>query len=184
MRRTFYFFSIGVIAWACTPEPQDLDVLLEERLASTSTTNSIAGYLLPDSEDLSAIPQDPNNPLTAEKVALGQLLYHETGIAVNPKYASNAGTYSCASCHHAAGGFQAGKAQGIAEGGMGFGQQGEGRDRNPEFPGDSLDVQPIRSPSVLNAAYQEVMLWNGQFGATGLNANTQASWTEGTPKLT
>ncbi|HAA22474.1 MAG TPA: cytochrome-c peroxidase, partial [Cytophagales bacterium] len=183
MRRIVFATSLGLLVWACTPEPQDLDVLLEERLASTSPSNSASGYLLPDSEDLASIPQDPNNPLTAEKVALGQLLYHETGIAVNPKYASNEGSYSCASCHHAAGGFQAGRVQGIAEGGIGFGSFGEGRDRNPDIPGDSLDVQPIRSPSVLNAAYQEVMLWNGQFGATGLNAGTEASWTEATPKF-
>jgi cytochrome c peroxidase len=45
-----------------------------------------------------------------------------------------------------------------------------------------MDVQPIRTPSVLNTAYQELMLWNGQFGATGMNEGTEASWTSGTPK--
>jgi len=34
----------------------------------------------------------------------------------------------------------------------------------------------------MNTAYSEVMMWNGQFGATGPNATTQSSWTSGTPK--
>ena len=58
--------------------------------------------------------------------------------------------------------------QGIADGGLGYGVRGEGRHPNPVYDTDSLDVQPIRSPSILNAAYQEVQLWNGQFGAHGL----------------
>ena len=160
-----------------------MDTQIMEALADYSGGEGASAFLLPDSEDLSSIPQDPNNPLTAEKVALGQLLYHETGLAINPKYADNTGTYSCASCHHAAAGFQAGMQQGIAEGGWGFGNHGETRDRNTFTPGDSLDVQPIRSPTVLNAAYQEVMLWNGQFGASGVNVGTEAGWVEGTPKF-
>ncbi|MBV6655251.1 MAG: hypothetical protein KI786_15900 [Mameliella sp.] len=40
----------------------------------------------------------------------------------------------------------------------------------------------MRSPSTLNSAYQIAMLWNGQFGAKGVNAGTEYAWTEGTPK--
>lgn len=65
---------------------------------------------------------------------------------------------------------------------MGFGTRGEMRTRDPAYPLADLDVQPIRSPAPLNAAYQPVMLWNGQFGATGPNRGTEASWTPGTPK--
>ena len=36
----------------------------------------------------------------------------------------------------------------------------------------------------MNAAYQEVLLWNGQFGATGPNQGTEHAWTSGTPKET
>jgi cytochrome c peroxidase len=36
----------------------------------------------------------------------------------------------------------------------------------------------------MNAAFQEVMLWNGHFGGVGINSNTQAQWTAGTPKET
>ena len=92
------------------------------------------------------------------------------------------GTYSCASCHFASAGFQAGRFQGIAEGGTGFGINGESREANIQYLEENLDVQPIRSPSVLNNAYQINLLWNGQFGATGLNTGTESAWTFGTPK--
>jgi cytochrome c peroxidase len=71
-------------------------------------------------------------------------------------------TYSCASCHHVDAGFQSGLKQGIGEGGLGFGVHGEGRIKNAMYPESELDVQPIRTPTTLNVAYQEVMLWNGQ----------------------
>jgi len=139
-------------------------------------------YALPESTDYDAIPQDPNNPLTAEKIALGKLLFHETALGTDGRKAEMAGTYSCASCHHAAGGFQAGRWQGIGEGGVGFGDKGEGRTRSASMLPSDLDVQPLRSPTVLNSGYQKVMLWNGQFGATDQNEGTEAQWTAGTPK--
>ena len=48
--------------------------------------------------------------------------------------------------------------------GLGFGVKGEGRIKDPLYLEQDLDVQPIRTPSALNVAYQDVMLWNGQFG--------------------
>lgn len=182
--KLFIGLAAGAFLIGCNPDPEsDLDSQLQDALTSASGGVGADYYLIPDSDDLVSIPQDPKNPLSSEKVALGQLLFHETGLAINPKYASSMGTYSCASCHHAGAGFQAGRIQGIAEGGLGFGVNGEGRDKNPDYPADSLDVQPIRSPTVLNAAYQEVMLWNGQFGATGVNNGTESQWSEGTPKV-
>ena len=141
-----------------------------------------AAFSLPREGELDAIPQDPRNPLTAEKIELGRLLFHETAIGTHGKAVSAAGTFSCASCHFAGAGFQAGTFQGIGEGGDGFGRNGEGRRRNEQVPFSDVDVQPIRSPSALNTAYQEAMLWNGQFGGTGVNAGTEAGWTTGTPK--
>lgn len=161
-------------------EPNALDVELEAALMSASNGEGISFYKFPTS--LSDIPQDPRNPLTAAKVALGKLLYHETGIATVPKREEGRYTYSCASCHHADGGFQACLPQGISEGGVGFGLHGEGRYPNPNYAVSDLDVQPIRTPSVLNIAYQTNILWNGQFGGTHLNEGTEASWNTGTPK--
>lgn len=67
---------------------------------------------------------------------------------------------------------------------MGFGLNGESRIRNPLYKEADLDVQPIRSLSALNIAYQTNILWNGQFGATHLNVGTESSWEYGTPKAT
>lgn len=87
----------------------------------------MSAFILPDSDDFDNIPQDMSNPLTAEKIALGQMLYHETALATEGVNESRSGTWSCASCHHAASGFKAGIPQGIGEGGEGFGLTGEGR---------------------------------------------------------
>jgi len=43
---------------------------------------------------------------------------------------------------------------------------------------DSVDVQSIRTPSSLNMAYQEVVMWEGNLGATGVNTGTDALWTK------
>ncbi|WP_378186488.1 cytochrome-c peroxidase [Aquimarina sp. W85] len=154
----------------------ELDLILQERLMEVSGGVGLSFFTLPASDDYANIPQDPLNPITAEKVKLGKLLFHENATGGNPKLATNLYTYSCASCHHAAAGFGAGIRQGIGEGGVGFGINGEGRILDASISTDFVDVQPIRTPTILNAAYQRVMLWNGQFGATGPNAGTEANW--------
>ena len=176
-----------VFLWSCQKETTTnslQDEELEKVLAEVSNGAGKAFFQLPESDDFAKIPQDPKNPITAEKVKLGQLLYHETGIALSPENPISTGNYSCASCHFASAGFQAGRFQGIAEGGIGFGQNGEGRIRGSLYPGDMLDVQPIRSPSAMNIAYQTNVLWNGQFGATGVNVGTEDAWKEDTPIAT
>ncbi len=138
-------------------------------------------FVLPRADDLAALPQDPKNPLTPAKVELGKHLFHDRGLAVNGKIPEARGTWSCASCHHADAGFSSGNLQGVAEGGMGFGARGEARRADLAHATDA-DVQPLKSPTALNIGYQTVTLWNGQFGAHGPNAGTEAQWTEGTPK--
>lgn len=165
----------------------ELDAQLETVLndaAQTVHNSSMEAFNMPLSANYSAIPQDPNNPITEIKVILGQRLYHETGLLVNNRLPQGRGTASCASCHNADAGFQAGRVQGVGEGGLGFGMRGEARVNDASYPIDSLDVQPIRTPTAMNGAYQIVNLWNGQFGATGPNAGTQSQWGEGTPIFT
>jgi len=159
-----------------------LDQQLESAIENASDGNGLSYFTLPTSDDLSAIPQDPKNPLTVNKVELGKLLFHESGMSTNTKKEIGKNTVSCASCHFAQAGFQAGRFQGIGEGGLGFGVNGEGRTKGALYPADLIDVQPIRSSSALNMAYQTNVLWNGQFGATGLNVGTEEEWTEYTPK--
>lgn len=190
-----YFLSIAVVITtlffaACNPDGDDIlfenynDTKLRNLLKFKSPTGSLDYYLLPSSEDYANIPQDPLNPITKEKVELGQILYHETGLGVASRLSEGKSTFSCASCHHAQADFQAGIVQGIGEGGVGFGVAGETRVVDPLYPSDSIDVQPIRTPTTLNSAFQLNMLWNGQFGATGLNVGTENEWKEGTPIAT
>ena len=178
------FGSIAFILNSCKQEATSLNQHdeLKALMSLRSPTKSYDFYILPESSDFAKIPQDPRNPLTKDKVDLGKFLFHETYLADNAKLSIGAKSYSCASCHHASGGFQAGRIQGISEGGLGFGLKGEGRYADPSYPVDSLDIQPIKSPTVLNSAYQELMLWNGQFGAVGMNIGTEHQWTDGTPK--
>lgn len=154
-------------------EPEDTDSLegqVRAAIRAASGDRGLAAFRLPHSADLASIPQDPLNPLTPAKVALGQLLFHDTAFALNGRLNDNE-TWSCATCHHAAAGFKAGVRQGIGNGGIGFGAFGQQRvlatgfDGNAEADSERMpDVQPIASPSILNSAWQDVMLWNGQFG--------------------
>jgi cytochrome c peroxidase len=168
------------------PEPTALEISISELrdiLGSTSPTGSYEGYILPESDDFLNIPQDPSNPITSEKVELGKLIYHETGITSTENNETDMNnTWSCASCHNGQNGFKSGIRQGIGEGGVGFNHRNfaEGME---EF----ADVQPVTSPTVLNTAYQEVMLWNGQFGneiggIVNIGIDPERHFTEGTPK--
>ncbi|WP_425076091.1 cytochrome-c peroxidase [Psychroserpens sp. S379A] len=180
----FFPVILLMVSTSCASDDDYVQVpienILEQRLVDLY--GSKEALILPYSNEFSSIPSDPNNPITEAKVALGKLLFHETGLAKLPNMEEGMHTYSCASCHHAKAGFQSGIKQGIGEGGMGFGLFGETRHKNPMYQDADLDIQPIRSPSILNVAYQEAMLWNGQFGATGINQGTEANWTIGTPK--
>ncbi|MFD2563465.1 cytochrome-c peroxidase [Aquimarina rubra] len=182
MKKLIFLAVAAILISSCTkddyiPITSNLDVELLSALDDASNGEGAAFFVLPESDDFANIPQDPLNPITTEKVTLGKLLLHETATGGNPKISEMESTYSCASCHQAAAGFGAGLRQGIGECGVGFGIRGEERVVNSSVPRDSVDVQPIKSPTILNVAYQDVMLWNGQFGGTGTNAGTEASWT-------
>ena len=171
--------------YSCATDVDDyvetpLESILEKRIEVLY--GSKESLVLPASDNFSKIPNDIKNILTEAKVELGKMLFHETFLGKNPNNEEGMNTYSCASCHHAVAGFQSGILQGIGEGGVGFGLHGEGRVKSTNYLEIDLDVQPIRSPSVLNVAYQNVMLWNGQFGGVGENLGTEDNWTVDTPK--
>ncbi|MFN8347960.1 MAG: cytochrome c peroxidase [Spirosomataceae bacterium] len=190
MKYTFTLLAsaafLSTLFWSCGSNKEAVetsgDQQLRQALSTASAGKGLPYYLLPESTDFQNIPQDPRNPLTADKVALGKLLFHETGLSMNPNKSAGYQTYSCASCHHAKAGFQACVPQGIAEGGSGFGKSGESRTIGSGYTAKEVDVQAIRSPSAMNVAFQKNILWNGQFGATHLNLGTEAAWSVGTPK--
>lgn len=183
------FAMIGMLLFmvGCTEDPaedialQGLDGVLSEKLLELSNGKGLSFFQMPNETDLNQIPQDPNNRLTPAKITLGKMLFHETALATDALKAEGMGTYSCASCHHAQGGFQACVPQGMGDGGIGFGITGDGRIQSPDYEATDVDVQPIRTPSALNVAYQEVMLWGGQLGAKGVNEGTSHRWNLTTP---
>lgn len=143
---------------AVNPEPMQKDQLV---LATILDAVGQQGYMklhMPDPEHYDGIPQDPNNPLSVDKVKLGRMLFHETALGTQSREESGMGTYSCASCHHAAAGFQAGVQQGLGDGGVGFGVRGEARVVSSDYQQDEIDRQPMRSPSAMNGAFTPVTL--------------------------
>ncbi|HFB99684.1 MAG TPA: hypothetical protein ENJ53_02655, partial [Phaeodactylibacter sp.] len=137
-------------------------------------TNSYEYYIFPNSKDVAALPnQDPHNPVTLDKIKLGQLLFHETGLAQNASQEMSLETYSCASCHISSAGFTPGRMQGIADGGLGY---GENRELWQAYDETEIDAQGLRPLTILNVGYMTNTLWGGLFGATGVNIGTEDVW--------
>ncbi len=182
LKSGIYLLFCFIFLSSCTEGENDLksiDTTLLSLLKTTSKTGNLDFYELPASQDYLKIPQDVKNPISKEKVALGGFLFHETALGVDGIHDSFKKSYSCASCHHSAAGFQSGTFQGVGEGGIGFGRKGELRKPSSAFA--DVDAQPLKSPSVINVAYQKNMFWNGQFGATALNIGTESLWDNDTP---
>ncbi len=126
---------IGIIALflfsSCTQDKMptliELDMELRRLVDEASPTKNLDYYILPESNDYQNLPQDPSNPLTAEKVELGKLLFYETGLAQDALKPEGIGTYSCSTCHVPEAGFKAGNFQGVADGGVGFGFDGKNK---------------------------------------------------------
>lgn len=159
-------------------EADALDVALKDRLTIASPTGELSHFILPSSTDYENIPHEPKNPLTPEKIALGKYLFFETGIGTAAAKQSGIETYSCATCHVPTAGFRPGRMQGIADGGIGFGTNGEFRILNPEYAEEEIDAQGARPLSLLGVAYVTNTFWNGQFGAGNVNEGTEHLWNE------
>ncbi|MBK8370986.1 MAG: hypothetical protein IPL63_02530 [Saprospiraceae bacterium] len=104
MNKIFIFLLCTplLIFSSCTEEEKkayDLDSDLEEIIKSRSYTGELDFYRMPQSYDYANLPnQDPKNPVTAEKAALGKFLFFETGIGMSAKKSESMATYSCSSC--------------------------------------------------------------------------------------
>jgi cytochrome c peroxidase len=83
------------------------------------------------------IPFPADNPYTIAKVALGKALYFDTRL-------SRAAVLSCASCHNPAYGWGDGQPKGI---------------------GDGMKTLGRRSPTIINAAYGGIFMWDGRAGS-------------------
>lgn len=173
---TFFAIVFGSCVKDKMPALIELDRELEVLVKDASPTGQLDFYVLPYESDLNSIPQDPKNVLTTDRVELGKLLFYETGFAMGAVKEVGMGTYSCATCHIPEAGFRPGSFQGIADGGMGFGINGEDRRRHPNYVESELDVQSARPLTLVNVAFVKNTFWNGQFGSQGVNIGTEDVW--------
>lgn len=186
-KRTAIAFILITTVMACTKDQmqqlEELDQEMETLIKQVAENGQLDYFELPEADDLASIPQDEVfNPLTTAKVDLGKFLFFDTGFAMNALKADGMGTFSCASCHIPSAGFRPGSFQGVADGGEGYGINGEDRRRHQQYVESEMDVQSARPLSLLNVAYVENTFWNGQFGSTGENVGTESLWSaeEGT----
>lgn len=153
-----------------------IDIDLERTLIRLSEDGSLDSYKLPDGSSLAAIPAGVGNPITEEKVRLGQMLFFETGLARDAVEENMIGTFSCSSCHVPEAAFTAGSAQGIADGAIGFGTFGSDRQMANNYNESQIDAQGARPLSMLGVAYVVNSMWAGRFGAYGDNAEVEEVW--------
>lgn len=85
-------------------------------------------------QPIASVAENPENPITEEKVKLGKMLYFD-------KRLSKDGNISCNSCHN------------LATAGV---------DNLPTSPGDDGGFGDRNSPTVLNAAHHFVQFWDGR----------------------
>lgn len=91
-----------------------------------------------------AMNQPDSNPTTAERVALGRLLFFDPIV-------SGDNTQSCATCHHPDLGFSDGRARSMGHGGKGVG---------PDRTGGTTTKR--HSPTLWNSAYSFRLFWDGR----------------------
>lgn len=132
---------LGLIVAVIVPVPRDPILAAEDYGAGAS---SVAGSVSGLERQFPPISQMGSNPSSAEKIALGRLLFFDPVLSEN-------NDISCATCHHPDLGFSDGLPQAIGAGGEGLGSERSG--------GTSLTRN---SPSLWNVAYATQLFWDGR----------------------
>jgi cytochrome c peroxidase len=181
MKKLLAILVIGTatLFFSCTKDldgTTSVDERVMEALASYDLT--LEDFQLPRTNSsgsyLERIPQSLDNPITADKVALGRDIFWDPALNLNTFSDISSQTASCGSCHIKDG--RAGVPQGLGEGGLGTGIDGQGRQIDVDFErqvsasmmipdGQTLiDAQPIRPPTNMHVGYKMNALWNGALG--------------------
>ena len=129
----------GIVVAGLLPVP--LDVPVEGAGSGDATGNPGSGGLR---RAFPAMNQPDNNPTTAERVALGRLLFFDPIL-------SGDNTQSCATCHHPDLGFSDGRPLSMGNGGTGVG---------PARTGGKTTRR--HSPTLWNSTYSFWLFWDGR----------------------
>jgi cytochrome c peroxidase len=106
----------------------------EKQTTAGPDPDSVLMMAKPFFQPLPTLAENPQNPVTAEKSALGKQLYYDTRLSMH-------NTQSCNTCHNLA---------------------TFGVDNKPTSPGDNGKNGDRNSPTTLNAALHFVQFWDGR----------------------
>ncbi|MCP4522222.1 MAG: cytochrome-c peroxidase [Cytophagales bacterium] len=132
----FYSLLVSYLLFSCSSstEPQ------QNQNTTLSKERQLENIRYLAQQKFKALPEvanNPSNPITPAKIALGKLLYYDVRLSKN-------GTQSCNSCHNLS---------------------SFGVDNLPTSPGDGGQNGDRNSPSVINAAYHFTQFWDGRAGS-------------------
>jgi len=127
MRRLSAYLIIGVLVSVRT-------ACLADGIAPSAPSTAALQQLRANFERPTTVPQPRSNPITADKVALGQMLFFDPRL-------SGSGTISCATCHNP---------------GLGWG------DGLPKGLGHMSSKLDRHTPTILDVAFGEPYFWDGR----------------------
>lgn len=129
MRKIFFLTFFLVVIASCKPEKKEVIPDVKPALTEQQIKAQALFGVLPE------MAENPNNPITVEKVALGKALYFDPILSKNK-------TQSCNTCHNL---------------------NTYGVDNNQFSPGDGKGTLGGRnSPTTLNAALHVAQFWDGR----------------------
>lgn len=138
MKKSLIFLSSVFLFSACGDKPTTDDKpkanSVADYAASMELEKEIGERVRKMYKPLELIAENPDNPVTDEKVHLGKVLYFD-------KRLSKDGTQSCNSCHNL---------------------ETFGVDQLATSPGDAGENGNRNSPTVLNAAFHTTQFWDGR----------------------
>jgi cytochrome c peroxidase len=130
--RNFAALALSVCGLLSAADTWAADIQISTRTAGSATTDEQA--LLADFRRPAIEPISKSNPMTPEKVALGQMLFFDPRL-------SGSGAISCSTCHNPALGWSDAMPKGLGHMGGRLGRH---------------------TPTILNVAYGEPYFWDGR----------------------
>ncbi len=135
MKKLFFAsIALSAVIVSCNMNPNNQPKTNKQQGLSAEEDQKLLAHAQGIFKPLPEIAENPNNPVTPEKVNLGKYLYHDTRL-------SKTGNNSCNSCHNLS---------------------TFGVDNLPTSPGDEGKNGNRNSPTTFNAALHTMQFWDGR----------------------